>query len=186
VKDPDSIRQRTSGLVSLLIIIVVSALGLLYIATTVSTSDFLWFVSTFGERPNAIVVHCAGEAVAYAPGSPEFEALNASVNADLSGSKSYPEAGLSEQTQEDYWKQHLVLEVIYPQPVRLHVPFRYGVFDTLIYPVTGTFSQESYVFGRRGETVLTGVDLGDGERSVAQTLKDLGYTWEGYRGCARH
>ena len=186
MKDPDSIRQRTSGLVSLLIIIVVSALGLLYIATTVSTSDFLWFVSTFGERPNAIVVHCAGEAVAYAPGSPEFEALNASVNADLSGSKSYPEAGLSEQTQEDYWKQHLVLEVIYPQPVRLHVPFRYGVFDTLIYPVTGTFSQESYVFGRRGETVLTGVDLGDGERSVAQTLKDLGYTWEGYRGCARH
>jgi len=185
VKDTDSIRQRTSNVVSLLIIVGVSVLGFLYVTTAVSTSDFLWFVPTFNERANAIVVHCAGEVMTYASGSAEFEALNASVNADLSGSKSYPEAGLSQQTQEDYWKQHLVLEVVYPQPVRMHVSFRYGLFDTLIVPVTGTFSQEGYVFGRRGETVLTGVDVGDGERSVAQTLTDLGYTWEGYRGCAR-
>lgn len=172
-------------MVSLLIIVGVSVLGFLYVTTAVSTSDFLWFTPTFNERANVIVVHCAGEVMTYAPGSTEFEALNASVNADLSGSKSYLEAGLSQQTQEDYWKQHLVLEVVYPQPVRMHASFRYGLFDTLIYPVTGTFSQEGYVFGRRGETVLTGVDVGDGERSVAQTLKDLGYTWEGYRGCTK-
>ena len=162
-----------------------SILGLLYVATAVSTSDFLWFIPAFNERATAVVVHCAGEAVTYASGSSEFEALNASINADLSGSKSYPEAGLSPQTLETYWTQHLVLEVVYPQPVRLHVPFRYGMFDTLIVPVTGTFSEEGYVFGRRGDIVLTGVDVGDGEPSVAQTLRDLGYTWEGYRGCAR-
>jgi len=181
-------RSKSASWKSLATMLVTAAAilaAIVFAATALSAGDLLWFVTSFDERPRLILVHCAGTATAYESGSAEFERLAASVNTDLAGPKfAPPGVGLSEATQSDYWSKNLTLEVLYAQPVRMHTSFRYGLFDALIYPVSGAHSGEHLVFARRGDVVLPGVDIGD-ESAAAATLKGMGYTWDQFGLCSK-
>ena len=185
MQESESIRQRTSNLLSLIVVGALCIALLMFLATAVSTGDLLWFWPTFGEQPSRIAVHCAGQVIVYSPGSAEYEALTARINADVSGPKFAPPGiGLSEATQSEYWSRNLTLEALYLQPVRMHASFRYGLFDALIYPISGAHSDAPLVFGRRGEVVLPGVNIGD-EGAAAAALKNMGYSWDQFGLCSK-
>jgi len=185
VHDADSIGQRSSNLLGLIVIVAVTIAAFAVGSTALFTGDLLWFIPTFNETPSAIVVHCAGQTTTQDAGSTAFAGLVEAIKADLSASKRLPDVGLSPGTQEEYWNRDLVLEVIFPKVVRVHASFRYGEFDTLIYPISGSHSPEGIVFGRRRNVTLTGLDIRDDntESRTALALREMGYAWEGARGC---
>jgi hypothetical protein len=124
---------------------------IIYFVIALNTGDLLWISPVFDAQPSAIYIHCFGSDLSLKPGSPEFTGLTNLVNEALSGRKRWDSLSLSEQTYQEY-QDHpdmLVLEFLYPEPMRVHSPYKYfSNVDTVIIPLQGRHAQTNAVFGR--------------------------------------
>lgn len=144
-------KTRPPSLINLVIIAALIFAGLYYAIIALSTEDPLWFLPTFEEFPEEIVMNCYGTVTSLRPGDEHYDALVGLVNETLSTSKNYDGLTMSDETYTYYLTDStvMVLELIYTQKVRIHSTYKFfGNLDSIVIPLDGRHSNTNAIFGR--------------------------------------
>lgn len=139
------------------VILFVVAAG--YGIISLSTEDPIWFVQSFEEQADEVIVYCMGREVSFRSDSPHLEQLNALFNEALSGSKNWDSLTMSHETYAYYQTSQAViaLEFRYSPPVRVHSIYKYfSGLDAMVVPLVGRHAKLNAVFGRIGEENTSG------------------------------
>ena len=139
------------------VIVFVIAAG--YGIISLSTEDPMWFLPTFEEQADEVIVYCRGQQEALSSSSEHTAELNALFNEALSGSKNWDSLTMSSDTYSYYQSSDavIVLEFRYSPPVRVHSIYKYfSGLDAMVVPLDGRHARLNVVFGRIGEENTSG------------------------------
>ena len=152
-------KQHSPSLLSMVFITLPIIVAAVFFIIAFNTGDLLWFWPEFEETPLDMTLYCYGEAVTIKPGDPAFAALNAAVNAVLSGRKRWDPLSLSDETYAEYQTsdQMVVLQLYYDPPVRIHSASKFmKSIDSIVIPLVGRHAQYNTIFGRLGDYIAAG------------------------------
>lgn len=159
-----------------LLVLVVSLVGLVYLALSLSTADPLWFWPRVEAQARRIVIYSQGRCTELTPGMPGYTELNAAINASLSSIEGYfPAWGLSEESLKEARTRYLTIEVFYDAPVQVHSTFRTGRPNTILIPLTGRGSEASLVFFGSDGHYWPGAPKVGGLERIRELITQMGY-----------
>lgn len=110
-----------SNLLSLVAIVVLLVVGFYYIFPAITSGDWLWFSTEFDAQPRLITVVDRGARTEIGPADPRFPALVDAFNQSITGGYRHASFGFSDETRKIVDRNGLLVEAVYPQPVRLHI-----------------------------------------------------------------
>ncbi len=126
LKRPNKRSQPQSAggnLLSLFVILVLVLGGFFYLFRVLTTSDWLWFSSSFDAQPRQIIVVNHGQPTQIFPDDPRFAAIVDAFNRSISSGYHYSGMGFSDPTWERVERDGLYVDTIYAEPVRLRGSF---------------------------------------------------------------
>lgn len=168
-------KSRSPSLAGLVFTVVIVVAVLIYALVALNTQDHLWFVSTFSERPNQIVINCYGEQLILREGSPYFDGLVELINAVLSGRKYWDSTTLSEETYQEYQKSSnmMVIELFYAPRVRIHSFYKYfSNLDSIVIPLDGRHANTNAIFGRVNDLSTAGALHFEGIPDIREYIEE--------------
>ncbi len=132
------------------LVLVVGLGALVFCAGALANDDPLWFSPVFNETPTDVIVHLNGCDARLKSSSPQFQPLVDAINQTLSQIDGYEQGfGLSPESLLDYRTRDRSIEIFYAQPIRLHIPYRFGHPTNLLIPLSGPFGETRSLFGGR-------------------------------------
>ena len=141
---------KQASLFSFVLTIGLVVAGSMYLLKTAYSRDPLWFWPTFESMPSQVMIHCHGNKILLEGSSIEAINIASMVNQQLSGKKQFDPLSLSTATH-DYYKTEadvVSLELIYSEPVRVHLPTMYFTnITSLLIPLQGRYADTNIVFG---------------------------------------
>ncbi len=144
-------QSKSPSLLGLLVTIVFVVVGLVYLVVSLNTQDFIWFVTSFSERPTQITINCYGTEIFIRPEDARYEELTAKVNEVLSGNKNWDSLTMSDETYVEYQTTTvmMIMELHYAPRVRIHSFYKYfSNLDSIVIPLDGRHANTHAIFGR--------------------------------------
>jgi hypothetical protein len=133
-----------------LLTIVLVVAGAVYTLKAAYSRDPLWFWSGFEAMPSQVVIRCHDRTVILGSASPDTGGIAALVNQQLSGRKRFDPMSLSDATFAYYQTDPgvVTLELIYAEPVRVHLPNMYFTnITSFLIPLEGRYADTAILFG---------------------------------------
>jgi hypothetical protein len=161
-----------------LLVLVLFAVGIIWLVNTFNTGNPLWFWSGQPEfRPSRIIIHHYGTATTLEPGMEGYEALTAALNESFANfvNAGLVDIGISEETVARYYEQEFVLEVTYPETIQFNTAVRMTNVNQLLIPIDGRHSEQAYVFLGNNGFWLAGAMQLPGLGPIEGVLRELGY-----------
>ncbi|HIE57311.1 MAG TPA: hypothetical protein EYP88_03650 [Anaerolineales bacterium] len=165
--------RKKPSILSMVVISIVIFFSIAFLIISMNTGDILWFVQTFEETPQRIVVHCYGKKITLEPETPEFAAVNDAINRALTGEKRWDELSMSNATYVEYQTSPgvFVVEIAYDPPGSFHSPYKFfKQFDLLIIPLDGRHAAVQTVFGRMRGNMIPGSMHPESNAAIATAL----------------
>ncbi len=132
------------------ILIVLAVIFVLGVGVFIN-DDPLWFLPVFDETPLRIIVYKYGCQADLFEGQPGFADLTQAINQAVTQIEGfYATYGLSDGSLVHYREEELTLEVVYPQPITIHAPYRFGHPDSLFIGLSHALGQDRTIFGGLG------------------------------------
>lgn len=163
-RKPPTLPHQNINLLELLVVTILSLAGLFYLITSMSSGDWAWFLSnsSFNAQPLRIELYHEGTTTTFLPGDPTYEAMTEAVNEQLRDLQGYWEVGLRDDVLEDARQKYTSLIFVYATPIRLHTQWNIGTPNTLLVPVTGSYSNEERIYiGTNGNFLRGAVTVTD-------------------------
>lgn len=158
-------------------ILVIIALGIIWLLNAFNTGNPLWFLPIQPTYiPSRIIVRDYGTAVTLNSG-PEFDTLRAALDDTLSGFKNTAliDLGLSDETLQRYREEELVVEVYYPRNITFNTSVRMSHVNQLLIPIDGTHAGNDYVFIGSNGRWFAGVMMVNDMSPLLAVMRELGY-----------
>lgn len=149
--------QLHVNLRSLFVTLALFIVAVIFGAGMLANGDPLWFLPLFDETPMRIVVYQGGCRTDLFEGDPRFDELTRVVNqtfAQIDGFNSTH--GMSDESLKDYREKERAVELLYPEPVTIHSPYRFGHPDSIFVPLSGSLAEARSVFGGKGAQYWSG------------------------------
>ena len=81
-------------------------------------------------------------------GAPGFAQVTGAINGTVTHIEGfYTSYGLSDASLKHYRSGELAVEVLYPTPVTIHAPYRFGNPDSLFFGLSGSLGEDRTIFG---------------------------------------
>ena len=170
-------QSNSPSLISLFTTVGVFLVVAVYGFISLNTEDFLWWKSTFDERPKQFVVYCYGNTIEVTADNAHFNSLTSMLNEILSGRKNWDSLTMSPDTYTYYQESDavMVLEAQYEYPVRIHSIYRYfSRLQAIILPLDGRHSQSNAVFGHTARDISAGALHTNGNSVIRDYLDTSG------------
>jgi len=157
------------------ILAAVIAIGVVvYIAVSIGTADFLWFLQRSGGTPVEIQVHFDGQTTLLTPADPQFQDIANAIRITIGKVEGYAQQiGLSEKSLDDYRQIYWSVEAVYTEPLVLHSRFRFGRPTQLLIPLTGRHTEQNITFLAQNESFYTGPSVAS-TVELQRTLRQYG------------
>jgi hypothetical protein len=134
-----------------LLTIVLVVAGAVYLLKAAYSRDPLWFWSGFEATPSQVVIRCRDDrTIILGSASPDTGRIASLVNQQLSGEKRFDPMSLSDATFAYYQDDPgvVTLELIYAEPVRVHLPNMYFTnITSFLIPLEGRYADTAIIFG---------------------------------------
>jgi hypothetical protein len=133
-----------------LVTIALVMVGFVYLLKTAYARDPLWFWPVFEEKPTQVVVKCHGDIIILGSSVPDTQNIASLVNQQLSRKKRFDPLNLTDPTFVYYQTDPSVvtLELIYPNPVRIHQASMYfSNITSIMIPLEGRYANSATIFG---------------------------------------
>jgi hypothetical protein len=149
---------------------------LIYFSNASTSHDLEWYKTGFEALPYRILVYQAGKVTTLEAGAPGFAELAEGVRASLAGGvKEQSNTGLSDASLDEARNRYESVEVIYPDPVKLHAWFFTGNPTQMLFPITGRHSEIPIVFLAEAKGYLTNAPILKTNAPLLEALRKLGY-----------
>lgn len=140
--------QLSINLRPLAVVLILLILAFVLGVGIVANNDPLWFLPLFDETPLRIIVYQNGCQVDLIEGAPGFDEVTNAINQTVTHIEGfYTSYGLSDASLQHYRANELALEVIYPNPITIHAPYRFGKPDSLFFGLSSTLGDDRTIFG---------------------------------------
>lgn len=140
--------QLSINLRPLFLILIGLVLAFILGVGIVSNNDPFWFLPIFDETPLRIIVYRNGCQVDLIEGAPGFAQVTGAINGTVTHIEGfYTSYGLSDASLKHYRSGELAVEVLYPTPVTIHAPYRFGNPDSLFFGLSGSLGEDRTIFG---------------------------------------
>jgi hypothetical protein len=148
----------------------------IYGSIALAAQDFLWFVTSFNERPIRVIVYNAGKKTVLEPGQPGFPELSTAILGTLNlGVARQSGIGLSVGSLQDAYTKYETVEAFYSHPVKIHAPFYTHVATQMLFPITGRHSDLAVVFLGYGGNYLSDSPALNSTEPISIALHALGF-----------
>jgi hypothetical protein len=159
------------------LLFVVIGASIIYFVNALNSGNWVWFLeSATNVTPNRIVIVDHGEKTVLLPGHTNFSLLAEAAALSLRklDNNDLISIGLSEQTQQDYATDSVVVELYFDKPVIFNSVARTGKPTQLLIPIEGRHSQGGYVFrGDKGEWWFGAIRMAD-PAALYSALEQMG------------
>ena len=148
--DSSASAGKKASLLNFLLTILLVVAGSLYLVLAAYSRDLLWFWPKFSAQPMQIILSCYGQKSIVEGTSEEALALRTLVNGQISGKKRFDPLNLTESTQAYYRNDPgvVTMEVVYSEPIRIHLPNMFFTnITSILIPLDGRYAHSAIVFG---------------------------------------
>jgi hypothetical protein len=174
-------KKAGSNILSLVVIALALLGGFYYVFPALTSDDWLWFSTAFDETPREITIIERGERTTLTPDDPRFAAITAAFNQSIVNGYRASSLGFSDKTWDVINEHGLLVEMVYAEPVRLHLRGGFAPKERLLLLVDGAhpgIHTTRTLFGSddgnwSGQPVLIN-DVAPLQQALAQAGYDLG------------
>ncbi|MBN2003599.1 MAG: hypothetical protein JXA21_09610 [Anaerolineae bacterium] len=161
-------RQGTGALNALLIMGIIT-LGLVWIITSMTNEDMLWFMRSFDAKAEAMTIHWDGESYVVHAGDAGYEAIMNAFAEGISHASGFEwEIAFSEENIRRYREDFRLLEVQFTRPVQVHTRHPFPKAKTYLIPLNATHANSRRVFAFPGIMPYTSGPLNMDEEHFTQ------------------
>ena len=121
-------------------------LFLIWGVTAIMVDDHLWFLPVFSADASSIDLYWDGEQVSLEPGSDGYALLNRALQEDLARVRSYPSAGLSDESLAELQAEGRLLVPHYAEHVHVHSWYAFGPSEVFYIPLSGHHASRDRIF----------------------------------------
>lgn len=141
-----------------LAILVVGTVLVVWIVSSLTNEDLLWFVRAFNAQADWITVYWDGQQYLLVPGDPGYAEIMAAFSDGVAHWSGYEgSVGLSDESLERFRNEWRLLELHYNQPVQIHTRHPYSEARNYLVPLSGSHATMHRVFAGLNETPRIGV-----------------------------
>ena len=152
--------------------IAVVALILVWGVTALTNDDALWFLASFNERADTMVIYWEGNRITLTASDSGYDDIMHVFAQAIAKPQAFEwEIGFSEENIKQYREQFKLLEVEFPHAVQVHTRYPYNKAKTYLIPLDKTHAQSRRVFSFPGFTPYT-----SGPINIKDTAFDDLYT----------
>lgn len=163
---PNAFRALTAAVVAIVVLV--------YVAVSIGTEDFLWFLQRTSSAPVEIQVHFDGQTVVLGLDDPRFQDISNVIRLTVTQVEGYAQRlGLSDRSLDDYRTLYWSVEALYEEPLILHSRFRFGQPDQLLIPLTGRHTEQNVTFLAQDGNFYTGPSVAS-TVELQRTLRSYG------------
>lgn len=136
-----------NGLITIAIVTVI----LVWMVTTFTNGDALWFLHLLTAEAETVVIYWDGESYTLYPGDPGFNEIMATFTDGISHPAGFEwGVAFSEQSISRYHEEWKLLEVNFAQPVQVHTRHPFAKAKTYLVPLEKTHSYWRRAFSYPG------------------------------------
>lgn len=144
--------QKQASLLELGVISLFLVFAIFYLATALTSEDFLWILPhDFEEQPAQIELYHEGQVVTLQLGDPDYTTLTRQLNAHMDHINAHYEASFRPSDLPAYLEDNTVAVFVFPKPVGIRSQWRTGDATHLLVPVRGARAGKNLVFPGTGE-----------------------------------
>jgi hypothetical protein len=155
-------RDRSNFIGAIVVMVVVVGLVVWWVSS-LTNEDPLWFLRTFNEDADWIVIYWDGRQVMLFPGDPGYDQVMEAFQDGVAHWVGYESGvGLSDTSLAHYREEARMLELCYNEPVQVHTRHLFPRARKFYVPLSGTHSQWHRVFAGLTDVPRIGVlNIGD-------------------------
>jgi len=143
--------MRGGGVFNALITTIVVIAVLVWMVTSLTNGDPLWFVKSFEDQATAFIVYWDGETYTVTPQDAAYANLMALYAKSIAQTVAFEwKVGFSEENIARYKDDFRMLEVQFAQPVQVHTRHPFNEAKTHLIPLNHTHSKWQRVFSFTG------------------------------------
>ncbi len=143
-------RQGTGAVTGVLVTVAITV-GLVWLITSMTNEDPLWFVRSFDAKAETMTIYWDGESYVVPAGAPGYDAVMAAFADGITHPSGFEwEIAFSEESINRYRADFRLLEVRFARPVQVHTRHPFPKAKTYLIPLNSTHANSRRLFAFPG------------------------------------